>query len=284
MEVTLSIHLSVEADNFTYDGTEHGPKLTVTDSQTNRLLKEGKDYLAEIQKGSDTINPGTVQVKLTGMGNYTGETTVSYEIAEAQTNSDTQIVAENSSNAKKPFTIVQRNVKCLHLKWKTDEKYTGYEVYMATSKDWTYKRVASTSKGKANIEKLKKAKTYYFKLRAWTENNGQKSFSEFSEPMAISTRPSKMKLTSAKSAKKKTVTVKWKRQTRVSGYQLLLRVGKKGHSTIKYITQTNAKKYKYTFKGLKSGAKAKVRVRSYRIVEGKRVYSRKSKVYSVKVK
>ncbi len=60
-----------------YNGKTQEQKPTVTDKDGN-VLVEGKDYVITFTE--DTVNTGTVTVTITGKGNYTGETTRTYQI------------------------------------------------------------------------------------------------------------------------------------------------------------------------------------------------------------
>ena len=85
-------------------------------------------------------------------------------------------------------------------------------------------------------------------------------------------------------AKKKKMTVKWKKQTKLTtGYQIQYSTSKnfKGAKTQ---TITKNKKTSCIIKKLKSKKKYYVRVRTYKKVKGKKYYSKWSKVKSVKTK
>ena len=61
-----------------YDGNPHLNTLTVSDTKTDKTLKEGTDYT--LSYSGDVVNVGTVTVTVKGIGNYTGEFTKTYEI------------------------------------------------------------------------------------------------------------------------------------------------------------------------------------------------------------
>ena len=64
--------------NSVYNGESHLNTLTVSDTKTDKTLKEGTDYT--LSYSGDVINVGTVTVTVKGIGNYTGEFTKTYEI------------------------------------------------------------------------------------------------------------------------------------------------------------------------------------------------------------
>ena len=93
-----------------------------------------------------------------------------------------------------------------------------------------------------------------------------------------STNPKKVK------AAKKAISVTWKKVGGVKGYQIQLATDKKFKKNKKTVTVKKQKTTKTTVKKLKAKKKYYVRVRTYKIVNGKKVYSSWSKVKSVKTK
>lgn len=93
----------------------------------------------------------------------------------------------------------------------------------------------------------------------------------------------KVKVASAK-AGKKSVKVTWKKVKGIKGYQIQYSTNKKFKKGNKTITVKSAKSTSATIKKLKSKKKYYVRMRTYKIVNGKKVYSAWSKAKSVKVK
>ena len=74
---TNGIEVSKPSDSV-YNGESHLNTLTVSDTKTNKTLKEGTDYT--LSYSGDVVNVGTVTVTVKGIGNYTGEFTKTYEI------------------------------------------------------------------------------------------------------------------------------------------------------------------------------------------------------------
>ena len=93
----------------------------------------------------------------------------------------------------------------------------------------------------------------------------------------------KVKVASAK-AGKKSVKVTWKKVKGIKGYQIQYSTNKKFKKGNKTITVKSKKSTSATIKKLKSKKKYYVRMRTYKIVNGKKVYSAWSKAKSVKVK
>ena len=85
-------------------------------------------------------------------------------------------------------------------------------------------------------------------------------------------------------AAKKAISVIWKKVGGVKGYQVQVATDKKFKKNKKTVTIKKQKTTKTTVKKLKAKKKYYVRVRTYKIVNGKKVYSSWSKVKSVKTK
>ena len=100
------------------------------------------------------------------------------------------------------------------------------------------------------------------------------------------TKTVKPKKTSIKklSKGKKKFTVTWAKVSGVKGYQIQYSSDKKFKKNNKSVTVTKQKSTKATVKKLKSKKKYYVRVRTYKTVNGKKIYSSWSKVKSVKTK
>ena len=96
-------------------------------------------------------------------------------------------------------------------------------------------------------------------------------------------KPKSAKFKKVKSAKK-AISVEWKKVSGVKGYQVQVATDKKFKKNKKTVNIKKQKTTKTTVKKLKAKKKYYVRVRTYKIVNGKKVYSSWSKVKTVKTK
>ena len=69
-----------EPSDSKYDGKEHKEVLTVTDTKTGKDLIANKDYT--VVYSDDLVNAGTVTIKVSGLGNYSGSFTKTYKITK----------------------------------------------------------------------------------------------------------------------------------------------------------------------------------------------------------
>ena len=78
--------------------------------------------------------------------------------------------------------------KTVTVSWKKVKGATGYVVYRSTKKNGTYKAIKTITKGsttKYKNKKLKKKKTYYYKVRAVKKSGNKKIYSAYSKTVSV---------------------------------------------------------------------------------------------------
>ena len=115
-----------------------------------------------------------------------------------------------------------------------------------------------------------------------TPNPSQTPNSATTAPKTVA-NPKSASIKKVKAAKK-AILVTWKKVSGVKGYQVQVATDKKFKKNKKTVTIKKQKTTKTTVKKLKSKKKYYVRIRTYKTVNGKKVYSAWSKVKSVKTK
>lgn len=148
------------------------------------------------------------------------------------------------------------------------------------------------TKKKETIEKTdKNCFTLYAK---WTviENDKESVQSGANEPSKEETvqddnkkvtKPKKVKGLKLKKSGKRNIKISWKRDKKVTGYQIVMRVGTKGkYKVIKTITKN--KKTTYIKKKLKKKKKYYIKVRAYKKINGKKVYGPYCKAKRINIK
>ena len=116
-----------------------------------------------------------------------------------------------------------------------------------------------------------------------TQPNQNDTNTSNDEDVTVISKPKSASIKKVKGAKK-AILVTWKKVSGVKGYLVQVATDKKFKKNKKTVTIKKQKTTKTTIKKLKAKKKYYVRVRTYKIVNGKKVYSSWSKVKSVKTK
>lgn len=261
----------------TYNGSAQRPGTAWFDSQSG--LKSGRDYT--VVRYSANTNAGTANVTVQGKGNYTGTAVLHFKINQKSLN-DSDVSVRCTPTAK------GATIKATY-KGKTLQQNKDYTVSIATS--GTTRTV--TVQGKGNFKSsrqfkihvhaykctAKKAATYFatgYKKYKCTACGAKKT-----EKLA----QLKPAIASLKSSKKGRLTVKWKKGSGISGYQISYSTSSKfTKSTTKSVTITKAGSTAKTLTKLKSKKKYYVRIRVYKKQKGGKLYGAWSPVKSTTVR
>ena len=239
-------------DEETYDGIEHNPDVIVA-WQENKLT-EGKDYTLSY---SNNINAGTAKITITGIGNYTGTVTTSFEIKPASP----EIQAKN----------------------KTIDMGSGKQDIMESVQTDAKITCISDAPGIVEISGDKFIPKKPGKATIIITTIGEKNyFSMGPVRLTITVRPLNTQKLTVKSNAKGKLTASWKTVKSVSGYEVQYSRSKSMKNA-----QSLMIKGKTTQVTLKNLAKKKnyyVRIRTYKVTNGKKYYSTWSTVKTVKVK
>ena len=178
---------------------------------------------------------------------------------------------------KVELTITSYNDKA-KLTWKKIENADAYQIFRATSKDGEYTRIRTIS-GSNNLtyydKNVKTNKKYYYKVRAYTFINGQKSYGSFST-IQEKAELAKTTITSGKYSSSKN-TIKWSKVSGVTGYKIYRATSKNGTYT-KIKTIKNNTTFSYTDSNLSLGKVYYYKVRAYKVKSGKETHGQYSDI------
>ncbi len=113
---------------------------------------------------------------------------------------------------------------------------------------------------------------------------GTDKYKSASAEISITVTPKKQTISSLKSKKKKALTVKWKKDTKASGYQIQYSTDKKFKKFVKNVWVKKSKTTSVTLKKLKAGKKYFVKVRAYKTSGKTNIYGSWSSAKNLKVK
>ncbi|MCZ2258651.1 InlB B-repeat-containing protein [Sporosarcina sp. G11-34] len=163
----------------------------------------------------------------------------------------------------------------INVSWKKVAGASGYEVHRATSKSGKYNRVNTVTNGSTlsyTNNDLTTGKSYYYKVRSYRTMNGKKVYGSYSS--IVSGKPALAKPTGVTATKmnSKSIKVSWKKVNGASGFQVYQATSKNGkYKNVKTVTKGST--VSYTNKNLKPRQGYYYKVRAYRTVSGKKVYS-----------
>ena len=155
---------------------------TVDLSKESQIAEARKSYNALTSEQKELISADILKVLTDAEKNI-----VSLK-AEKKTQDEAKKKAEA---AKKKYTPSKTSIKSIKklkknqakLTWKKVKNATGYEVYQSMKKNSGYKKVKTITKNKTvtyKAGKLKKKKTYYFKIRTYRKAGGTTYYGNYS--------------------------------------------------------------------------------------------------------
>lgn len=161
---------------------------------------------------------------------------------------------------------------------------------MTSSKTYTGKSIKPSLTVKDGSKKLKNGTDYKVTYKnnknigkATVTVTGKGKYSG-TKKLTFKILPKKTTISSAKSTKRKTITVKWKKDTKVTGYVIQYSTDKNFKKNVEKITINKNKTTSAKITKLKSNKTYYVRVASYKKVDKKTYTGEYSKVKKVKVK
>ena len=160
------------------------------------------------------------------------------------------------------------------ISFKKQQGVSGYEVSL-----WKGSRQvksAVTTSSRYTFKNLSAGTDYKVKVRAFHQNQGKKTYGVYSKSVKAATATKAPSIKSVK-GKKGQAVIQWKKVKNADGYQVYMS-GKKNSGYKKTATITSGAKVKYTKKKLTPGKTYYFKIRTYRKIGGKKVYSSYSKI------
>lgn len=252
------------------------------DGYTVQILKNGK----WVSVGNFVGTSAQISGLLPGSVNYVH--IAAYASSNGKTyigNYNTSVKIETTVGAINPRVSAYAN-NFVTLTWDKQTAANGYEVfkYDASSKKYVlYKNITNPNTNTCKVTGLASNKKYDFKVRAYQIDDSEKTYAPFGAVVSQYTSIAKPKLNSAKSTSKKKIKASWSKVGGASGYQVMWSTYKNFSKNYK----TKSVKAKYSSKTVTTAQSKKtyyVRVRAYKTINGKKVYSQWSNTKKVKTK
>ena len=241
--------MTLSTTAYMYTGNKKTPSVTVKDSRGKKLVN-GTDYKLTYSSATRKCI-GRYSVKIAFIGKYTGSKTLYFTIGP-----------KNPTSVKAAL-YGHDDVK---VTWSKVSGASGYRVYFkkSTSSTWSSKTTTGTSMKLSNLADGKK---YDIKVVAYKTTGGYRCYNG-GKSTSIYTLKKIAGVTAKKSGTK--VKVSWTNISGETGYQIS-RSTKKSGTNIIATYKTTSGKYKTV-----SATKGKTyyyKIRAYRVVNGKKIYS-----------
>ena len=162
--------------------------------------------------------------------------------------------------------------------WKKSAGANGYIIYASKyklAKYYKVARVSSSRKLDINIDQCETGKKYYFKVQAYKGTGSARIYGKVSSPVAGKAVLTKPYMT-AGAVGGKVALIQWDACSDAGGYEIWRANGTAGK--FKKIKTAGKSVTKYSDTGRKLSATYKYKIRTYRKVNGKKIYSNYSKV------
>ena len=157
------------ASSVSFTGSNITPSVTV--KVAGRTLTNGTDYTVSY---SNNKNVGTASVYVYGKGNYSGSLSAKFDIVPA----------------KQQIQKLETKYKGFYIDWAQKGSATGYEVQYATNSNFTGAKkttITNNKTDKTTVSKLYANKTYYVRVRSYTNVNGKVYYGAWSDVKSIKT-------------------------------------------------------------------------------------------------
>lgn len=189
-------------------------------------------------------------------------------------------VTKKAIPQKAVVTSTNSSSTSIKLSWKKISGVNGYEVLQKDGSRW--KKLYDTKSAKKTsylVKNLTPGKKYTFAVKAYKKNSHKKKVYGEYTAQKIKAVPATPRGIKAK-VSRGNVTIRWTKQTDVSGYRIQR---KRGSKWVTLTTKVSAKATSYKDEKVKKGSKYTYRIQSYKTGKGK-VYSGNSKEITVAVK
>ena len=282
-------------------GSTTVPKISETVTDPKVETTENTTETEETTMNSTTVNVTSADVSTTTEESKTNESFSEESTSDSTTDKifSTTIITEKQSfevvtsgetGRKEKLSLSRVKEKNYHtgrLTWKKINTSKDYEIYRAEKKSGKYISVKKLKSGVYSDSKVKAGKKYFYKIKT-TSNDGKVIWSGTKE-IYVKGTPNRPKLSIKKTKSKWTLT--WGIiGDNSKGLQVYMKTSKKGKFVkVNEVNKLKKKKNKKGITGM-SGSRSSLdkkvtyffKVRTYAVVNGKKVYSRWSKVKKMK--
>lgn len=240
--------------------TYNGKKQTVTLPASGFYTVSGTTSATKVGKYTVTVTLND-KTNTTWADGSTADLKLTWEITKPSNTITVKNVTKTASTKTQTVKLGGKAKESAKLTYKSDSKYVKVD-----------------KKGKVTI-----AKNFVGKATITVTASATKTYQETVKKVTVTVNPAKVKLTSVKNYKGKKLKAYWKKNTKVTGYQVQYSTSSKFKSA-KTVTVKGCKNTSKTITKLTKNKKYYVRVRTYKTVGKVNYYSGWSNVKSITIK
>lgn len=249
VKIGSNTRIALSTNSYTYNGTARKPSVTVSNGKL--ILNEGVHYTVSYKNNT---NAGTATVTVTGTGAGGGTKSVNFTINKINNAVNAKNIVKTTSSKAQSFSLGASAKDNARLTYKSNNKAVAVKNGKVT--------ISKNFVGKCTITITADATTNYKKT---------------AKKITITVNPKGTALNKVQSKKGKKMLVSWKRNSNVTGYQIQYSTNKNFKSGNKTVLVKKNKTTSQTISKLKAKKKYYVRIRTYRNVNGSKIYSGWSK-------
>lgn len=165
------------------------------------------------------------------------------------------------------------------IKWKEVSGVSGYCLEYSSSKNFSSAKNVRVTSTEYTVKNLTSCKTYYFRLKAYKTFGGENYYGAYGDAVSVTVKPSAVKFTSLTRSSNK-VTVKWTAAENISGYEIKYSENK-NFSSAETLRVSAGSECKKTITSLSSATSYYFKIRSYKTLNGEKIYGSYSSVKRV---
>lgn len=180
------------------------------------------------------------------------------------------------------------NESAIKISWTADPERDGFELYRSINGGT--EKVVYKGNDESYIDSgLSVGNIYTYRIRPYVELADNNYYGEWSDSASLELLLNAMKLSSVKNKKTRSAEIKWKRNKAAAGYEIFRSMSpNSGYKKVKTVTVTKKNKKKKTLSLIQKKLKKKktyyYKIRYYKKINGRNVYSEFSAVKKVKIK
>ena len=257
--------VTLSKTNYTYDGKNKTPKVTVKDAN-GKVLTKNVDYKTSVASSRSGV--GRYTVKVTFIGNYEGSKSVYFYIKPGKTDS---------------VKSASQTTSAVKLSWNAVPGAAGYKVYRYSPSKKAYVEAGTTTGTTLTVKSLNAGTKYTFRVVAYGKTSAGKVYDSDSYALLkTATKTATPTLSKVASSAKGKATLTHTDVSGETGYTVYYSTSK--DSGFKKYANFKADTSTCSITGLTSGKTYYFKVRTYITTDSGYVYSAWSTVKSVKVK